>query len=586
MRNKLLFFSLVILTFFLAAAFRLVTSNRLIRSNRDLGYRTTPYRTAIDRSVISCRVLSPDQPELTDIPPLTGWGHHRWKITTTSDSAQFYFDQGINMYYAFHTLEARASFTKAIRFDTACAMAWYGKALALGPTINFGNGFRAEYAAWEAAQTGKKLGTSCTPLEKDLINAITRRYSADTTADLSGLQVNYSAAMKSLAETYSRNADVVALYADALMLEHPWDLYDTALQPRPWTPEIRRTLEKALAIDSRHPGALHFMIHTVEGSLHPEDGINSAETLAGLMPDVAHVVHMPSHIYIRTGYYRKGIDVNDHAVSGYHKYVNLYQPVTEGAGLYEYHAVHMKMTCAMMAGNYKDAIGSSDTLRLIITPADLHAPGAWGNFGQFVYDSRLFTLLRFGKWEKILEEPKSDSLAPYANVLNHFARGMALAHLSRLPEAQQELQLLQKGMQAPVLKLPNDPFSSAYDASLIAEAILSGVLEEQQHHYPAAREAFQKAVAAEDRLIYDEPRDWLLPARQYLGDLLLKMEDYKEAIQVFDRDLQINPLNGWSLTGLRIAYQALNDKHALQRVNASLAIAWQIRDYPVNRPVY
>ena len=163
---------------------------------------------------------------------------------------------------------------------------------------------------------------------------------------------------------------------------------------------------------------------------------------------------------------------------------------------------------------------------------------------------------------------------------------MALAHLSRLPEAQQELQLLQKGMQAPVLKLPNDPFSSAYDASLIAEATLTGVLAEQQHRYPAAREAFQKAVAAEDALIYDEPRDWLLPARQYLGDLLLKMGDYKEAIQVFDRDLQINPLNGWSLTGLRIAYEALKDKQALQRVNASLAIAWQIRDYPVNRPVY
>jgi len=223
------------------------------------------------------------------------------------------------------------------------------------------------------------------------------------------------------------------------------------------------------------------MIHTVEGSLHPEDGLKSAELLADLMPDVAHVVHMPSHIYIRSGNYRKGIDVNDRAVTGYNKYVQLYQPVTEGAGLYLLHAVHMKIACAM----------------------------------------------------------------------------------GRLTEAGRELELLEKGLRDTALKASYDPFSNAYDAGLVAKGVLAGVLAEKKKDYKLAREAFQGAVAAEDALIYDEPRDWAIPARQYLGDLLLRMGAFGEAVKVFQRDLEINPMNGWSLTGLQLGYKAMGDNVAL-----------------------
>jgi len=575
--RKIVVLACVVCSFCLAAAFRMITGKSV-----DVKHVTAWKRS----SSLSCRVSPVNFAEIPDIPPMTGWGHHRWKITTASDSTQFYFDQGINMYYAFHTLEARASFAKALRFDTTCAMAYYGKALALGPTINFGNGFRAEMAAFEAVQAGVKYLPGCSALEKGLINAMSKRYSADTTSDLKVLQVNYTSAMRSLAEAYPKNADVVVLYADALMLEHPWDLYDAALRPRTWTPQIRSILEKALAIDSLHPGGLHFMIHTVEGSLHPEDGVKSAERLADLMPDVAHVVHMPSHIYIRSGNYRKGIDVNDRAVTGYNKYVQLYQPVTEGAGLYLLHAVHMKIACAMMAGNFKDAIASSDTIRTLITTADLKTPGGFGNFAQYVYQFRLFTLIRFGKWEEILKEPAADSSSPYVYVLDHFARGMAFSGLGWLTEAAGELGLLEKGLQDERLKASYDPFSNAYEAGLVAKSVLAGVLAEKKKDYPSARVAFERAVAAEDALIYDEPRDWALPARQYLGDLLLRMGKFGEAVKVFQRDLEINPMNGWSLTGLQMAYRAMGDKVALRRVNGELVKAWQIKDQEVARAVF
>ncbi|HTI08251.1 MAG TPA: hypothetical protein VL832_06830 [Puia sp.] len=581
--KKLIVLSSVLAAFVLAAAFRFVTTQT---QDVQPATRLRELIAVKRQSSLSCRVPPVFVEQVPDIPPLTGWGPHRWKISTASDSAQFYFDQGINMYYAFHTLEARASFAKAIRFDSTCAMAYYGKALALGPTINFGNGFRAEYAALEAAEASKRFAAGCSPLEKGLIAAMGKRYSADTAADLKKLQLDYAETMKLLAAVYPQNADIITLYADAIMLQHPWDLYDAALQPRPWTPEIRSLLQKALDLDSLHPGALHFMIHTLEGSLHPEDGIRSAETLAGLMPDVAHVVHMPSHIYIRAGHYKKGIDVNDRAINGYDKYLGLYQPVQESSGLYLLHAVHMKIACAMMAGNFAQAIAASDTMRRLVTSADLATPGGFGNFIQYVYDFRLFALLRFGAWEKILLEPAADSATRYSSVLHHFARGMALSHLSRFTEAQQELASLRKGLQAEELKASYDPFSNAYEAGLVADGILTGVLAAQRGQYAAAKAAFENAVKAEDALIYDEPRDWPLPARQYLGDLLLKMGDKTGAIGVFKKDLEINPMNGWSLTGLKLGYKGLNDKAALQQVNSDLSIAWQIRDREILKAVF
>jgi len=588
--KKTAILAVAIAAFVMAAAFRYATVSTRDAAEAGTATQAGKVTTAVtalkQRYSLSCRVAPDLGLEAEDIPPLTGWGPHRWKITTRSDSTQFYFNQGINLYYAFHTLEARASFAKAIRFDPACAMAYYGRALALGPTINYGNGYRAEQAAYEAAQKSLQFASGCTPVEKGLIGTINKRYSGDTAFDLKRLQIDYSAAMQAMATTFPKNADVVTLYADALMLEHPWDLYGIDLKPKPWTPTIKAILKKALALDPLHPGALHFMIHTTEGSLDPDEGLPSAERLATLMPDVAHVTHMPSHIYIRTGNYKKGVIVNDSAIRNYAKYLQLYQPVEQDAGLYLLHAVHLKLTCAMMAGNYSIALAASDTLRRLIPSEVLRTPGGAGNFYQYVYDARLFTLIRFGAWDSILLDPLPDTGTCYSVFLHHFARGMAFSHLGKYAEAEQELAVLQTTHQNAVLKAPYDPFSDAFSAGLVAEAILTGVLAEQKGDYRAAKEAFERGVQAEDALVYDEPRDWLLPARQYLGDLLLQMGDPAGAVAVFQRDLEINPLNGWSLTGLGQAYTALKNKTALEKVNKSLSIAWQIRDRDIKRAVY
>lgn len=537
------------------------------------------------RFTISCAPFYYTEDLALDIPPLPGWGNYRWRITTGSDSAQFYFDQGINMYFAFHTIESIASFEKATRFDSTCAMAWYGRALALGPTINYGNGFRAPADAWQSAVKSRLYSANCTPLEKDLIESIQQRYSADTAASINTLRSLYADAMQKLDAKYSNNADVVTLYADALMLMHPWDLYDHELNPKPWTPGIQKILEHALALNPKHPGACHYYVHTMEGSEHPELALKAAETLGSLMPGVSHVTHMPSHIYIRTGYYKKGVDVNDSAVADFNNYVQLYSPVVNNAGLYSLHNTHLKATCAEMAANYADAMAAADALRLDI-PAEFMATGdAMANYVQYVYETRILAQVRFGKWDDILADPVADTLA-YAPVLQHFARGMAYSRKHMFDEAAKEFALLQKGRTNQALKADADPFSNAFDASAVAEYILQGTIAEDKGQLTEATAIFEKAVVAEDHLIYNEPRDWGLPARQYLGNALLKAKDYTQAITVFNRDLVVNPNNGWSLTGLALVYTAQGKKSDLKKIQARLMNAWQIKDVEVMRPVF
>ncbi|HET7897355.1 MAG TPA: hypothetical protein VFL47_06790, partial [Flavisolibacter sp.] len=338
-----------------------------------------------------------------EIPALTGWGHYQWRITTKSDSAQFYFNQGMAMYYAFHIIESRASFNKATRFDPACAMAWWGKALAFGPNIN-DFGYQRPSEAYPSAVKAASLKASCTPLEKALIHAIAVRYSADSAVDQKGLNEKYRNAMANVYKQFGANADAVALYADAQMLLHPWDFYTHEFVPKPWTPHLLATLKQALKLSPAHIGANHFYIHAVEASARPQDALNSAKILSTAMPNVSHITHMPSHIYIRSGYYSKGIGLNTQAVDGYKKYRNAFAPAAEGAFLYSLHNLHMKLACAQMAGNYKEALSAAKELQSEIPDDYLKLPGALGHSVQYLHQSPLFTYLRFGKWEEILAE--------------------------------------------------------------------------------------------------------------------------------------------------------------------------------------
>lgn len=544
--------------------------------------------TAIAKKKLNTFGCSPDYNPITNgnsIGPLTGWGNYQWKIKTTSDSAQFYFNQGINMYYAFHIIEARASFAKVTELDPTSAMGWWALALSFGPNINDFT-YTAPPDALSAARKAESLSNFYTPKEKALIHAINTRYSEDTSKSRENLNIAYAEAMKQAFKDLPQDADIAALYADALMLLHPWDLYDHSFKPKPWTGEIVNVLEKALKLNPNNPGANHYYIHAVEASADPARALANADRLPQLMPDVAHLVHMPSHIYIRTGHYSKGVTVNENAVKGYNKYLQAFPEVEGNAALYNIHTLHMEAACNQMLGNFAKTKISSIKASKSVPAEYLSIPGALGNFIQYVYATPLFSMVRYGQWQDILSADIPDSLN-YVKILSHFARGIAFARTGQQMHANNELTSLRVKMNDnEALKEPFTPFSSAYSALKVAESILAGVIAEESGNFTSAIEYFEKGIKYEDELIYNEPRDWMLPVRHYLGQAYLKSGKFAQAEATYKEDLKINPSNGWALTGLQQAFIKQNKIKEAQQTAIALQKAFSEKDIEIKSSVF
>jgi tetratricopeptide (TPR) repeat protein len=335
-----------------------------------------------------------------------------------------------------------------------------------------------------------------------------------------------------------------------------------------------------------HPGAAHYYIHAVEASDHPETALTVAGRLPSLMPGVAHLVHMPAHIYIRTGNYEEGWRLNTVAVKGYYDYLGKYSPVSGNTPLYLIHNLHMQAACANMDGRYADAIKASIDTRASFDSSWMSIPDFMGTFIQYVYMTPLLTEVRFGKWDDILREPVIAPDYIYADLLSHYARGIAFARTGRLDQALQELQALQKDTAHPQLKAPAPNYSNpGINGGRVAERILTGVIAESQGHLQASIEAFQTAVLIEDAMIYDEPKDWQQPARQFLGAVLIRNGQFKEAEKAFREDLAMNPKNGWSYSGLAQALAAQGREKEAAAVTARARKAFARSDSRISGAV-
>ena len=523
--------------------------------------------------------------EESDIPPIPGTGNYKWKISTRNDSAQFYFNQGINMYYSFHIIEAMASFKKAAKFDPDCAMLEWAMALAFGPNIN-DLGYAASPDALSAISKAVELSLKSTDKEKMLIKAQRDRYSADSTESRENLNQLYVDRMKEVYEKYPADPDVCALYADALMLQHPWDLWKTDGTPKLWTPLIRNVLEKLLAKTPNHPGANHYYIHVMEPSPFAAKALPCADRLGKLLPGLSHVVHMPSHIYLRTGNYTKGISVNEAAVNSYEKTIPLYAPVTGADFLYIIHNLHMKSNHAMLAGRSAySSLSANETVKSI--PKDyLSISGAMGNAIQYIYMTPTLVNIRFGEWGKILEGAEPNSSLIYANTLYHFAMGMAKANKMRIDEAKDELKLMRDLMKDSSLAIPFTPFSAAIKGAIVAENLLTGTIALKEKRINEAIAAFTKAVLTEENMVYDEPRDWLLNPKHYLGNAYIKAGRYDEAIKTFQKDLLNNKENGWALFGSWQSLSAQKKTMEAAKMLVRFRKAFEKSDIKLSGPVF
>ncbi len=484
------------------------------------------------------------------IAVLPGWGNYSYDITSKNDSSQIYFNQGLSMYYSYHAREAFASFKEAAKFDSSSAMAYWGQALALGPSYNLGYSYKFNKLIPNVIKLMNLNTEYASPKEKDLIYAMNRRYDVNDSSEKlrNELNSNYAKELYSLISKYPNDLDIKALYTDAVMLIHSWDFWNNDGTPKSWTDELVQFCQDILKQNPHHPAALHYYIHVTEASRKSEVALPSADSLIKLFPGIAHMVHMSSHVYERLGYYSKGVNANEEADRSLRLYDSLAKGLFPIVHVPHYYAVDAY--CALSGAMYEKAMSKTMLCRNSVNPTYENT------YEQYQYMFPLLAKVRMGKWQDILQDTSFiNTQWTYASILNYFAKGMAFSKINNQEEAQKNLLQLQENMKDKILQIRPTPYkSSPFECSVVAENILIANIFFNQKKYNEAIAAINKAILAEDKLIYSEPKIWMLPARQYLGAFLLKLHKPIEAEKVYREDLVWNPGNGWSLLGL---YQSL-----------------------------
>ncbi|NEQ83852.1 MAG: hypothetical protein F6K26_27810, partial [Moorea sp. SIO2I5] len=367
-------------------------------------------------------------------------GNYHYPISTTSDLAQKYFDQGLILAYAFNHAEAARAFKEASRLDPNCAMCYWGLAYVQGPNINAPMADEQVPEAWQAIQQAIALTNNASLKEQAYIKALAQRYSEQPMADRSSLDLAYAQAMKQVVQDYPDDLDVATLYAESLMDTMPWDYWQDNGELKPEAKPILATLESVLERNPKHPGATHLYIHATEKE-QPKLAITAADNLRNLVPASGHLVHMPSHIYIRVGRYQDAVIANQKGVMADRNYLASPHPQSIYTIAYVPHNYHFLWFAAVMSGQSEIAMEAAQQTAAV-DPSLIANPGLSGIIQHF-YVVPLYTEVRFGKWDKILETPAPKTDLKYATGVWHYARGMAFTSQGKKQEANQELAKLQ-----------------------------------------------------------------------------------------------------------------------------------------------
>ena len=517
-------------------------------------------------------------------PLFDGLGNLHHPVTTNSPLAQRFFDQGLTFVYAFNHDEAAGSFKEAARLDPSMAMAYWGIALSLGPNINQPEDTDRGKAAYDAIKKAQSLEAGASDPERQYIEALAKRYAGDGKMS-DTLQQAYADAMRDVAHRNPDDPDAGALFAESMMDLHPWKLWNADGTPAPGTEEIVATLEGVMAKRPDHIGANHYYIHAVEASNNPGRALPSADRLGKLVPAAGHLVHMPSHIYIRTGDYQNSALANENAIKVDRVYIRERNPKGIYLLMYYPHNIQFAWASYMMQGNSKSAAKLSRELDAVAMSPDSLAMMRQMPMGEFILPSRYFTELRFGQWSKILKEPAPPADFEYLNGVWRYARGMAFAAKGEPDQAAAE----QKKLDAIAAAMPADRivgFNSGKKLLELGSATLSGEIAASRGDHDTAIKNLRDAVAIQDTLNYEEPPAWYYPVRETLGMELLAAGKPADAEQVFRDDLKQNPENGWSLNGLAICLRARNASDELAAVEDRFKKAWAHADVqpPVAAP--
>ena len=512
-------------------------------------------------------------------PLFEGMGDYHMPITTADPDAQRYFDQGMVLAFGFNHAESIRSFRAAQTLDPTCAMCFWGEALATGPNINVTSNGKAIMAPAERASARAAIDQALalmddvSPGEQDWIRALDQRYDGQADTPREPLDRAWANALADMASRYPDDTTVASVYAEALMNTMPWDYWGPDGEAKPDTQAVIASLEAVMDADPDHPLALHLYIHALEASSNAARAEPAADRLANLVPGSGHLVHMPSHIYFRVGRYQDSALANIRAAEVDEAYIAQCNAQGFYPALYYPHNIHFLWASATMQG--QSAL-SLDSARRVVANVRVEQVEQFPTI-QFFRTVPMLSLVRFARWEEILEEPEPYKRFAFARAIWHYGRGVAHAALGDLGAAQVELAAIE-GLEPEVDEIFMGNVYPARDLLEIAKSLLRGEMAYRSGDAANAVLAFEDAVALQDALPYTEPPFWYYPTRQSLGAALLASNRLAEAQAVFEEDLEQYPMNGWSMFGLAEALRRQGDETGAEQMTARFETVWQFAD--------
>jgi tetratricopeptide (TPR) repeat protein len=533
--------------------------------------------TSLLLATICCICATAQHENASQRPPdlsLTAIGRQHHAIATDNKEAQDYFDQGLTFIYGFNHEEAQRAFQRAAELDPSSPMPLWGIAMAVGPNYNSDVDADREKLAFDTIQKARKLSEHAADAERDYVETLAARFSNEAKPDYPQLARKYATAMKALSTKYPDDVDAVTLYAESLMDLNPWKLWSHDGQPAENTGEIVRVLESVLAREPNHAGANHFYIHAVEASPAPERALPSAHRLDTMIPQAGHLVHMPAHIYLRTGDYAEAVKANEEAAKADRTYAR--KADQEGSMydlMYHSHNEHFLAAAACMEGRYTVAKAAADGMAARLLPHAKTMP----MLDLFIF-SPLWVDVRFNQWDAILAKPEPLKELPATHVMWRYARTQAFTARREKEKAAAERELFAKEVAVIPANARMGEFNSSKDLLILASQILDARLAMARGSKDEAVSHWQKAVEMQDALRYDEPPDWYYPVRESLGAALLAAGKPTDAEQVFREDLQRNPRNPRSLFGLMHSLKAQQKATDAAFVESQFNSAWKNAD--------
>jgi tetratricopeptide (TPR) repeat protein len=499
-------------------------------------------------------------------PRLLNLGVHTFPVSTRVARAQQFMNQGLNLAFGFNHAEAHRAFAEAARLDPNLAMAYWGQALVLGPNINAPMGPEIEPQALELIRKAVALKNKATARERAYIDALATRYTGKA-EDRAKADRAFADAMGKLAQAYPDDMDAHSLYAESLMDLRPWGYWTRDGRPYDETVRIQSALAHVIARQKNHPLALHLWIHLWE-SVDAKKAEAEADRLVPLMPGAGHMVHMPAHIYQRVGRHDDVVRVNQMAAKADEEYI----AACRAQGLYPLayypHNLHFIWMGASASGQKTIAIESARKLAGQVPAEGLAAAPILQGFLVVPY----YAMVRFSEWDQILADKGPSHSTAFTQGVWRYSRAVALLAKDRVDEAERELETLKTLIEDPALK-GQTTFSSNTGITIlrIAPEVVAGEIAAKRKDWDRAVLHLERAVRFEDALVYQEPPDWHVPARQNLAAVLMAAGRPDEAETALWEDLKRNPDHVWNLSLLSKALRMQNKSADAALIEARLA---------------